>query len=234
MAPRGLQVAAALLGLALFSAALWGGVTTGPVPAGKKYLPPLQKTDYVNLKEYIPSLVIDLAYYSDKNFTGKRLYRDPEAYLRKGTADKLKKAAEEVAPKGYRLKIWDAYRPPSVQYEMWKARPNPRYLIDPTQGFSDHSRGCAVDLTMVDGEGREMEMPSPIDDFSPKADRYYGDVSPEQGKNARYLEEVMVRSGFLSIRTEWWHFADSERDSYGVTLEPPEPADGRIIKMPPG
>ncbi|MCL6611292.1 MAG: M15 family metallopeptidase [Peptococcaceae bacterium] len=177
----------------------------------------MQKTDYVKIDEYIPSVIIEPVYYTDKNFTGQKLYDIPEAYLRKGTADKLKAAAGEVGAKGYRLKIWDAYRPPRVQYKMWEAFPNPNYLANPYKKPSDHSRGCAVDLTLTDSSGKELEMPSPFDEFSPRADRDYRDVSPVQGANAAYLEDVMKRHGFISIRTEWWHFSDCERGIYSVT-----------------
>jgi poly-gamma-glutamate synthesis protein (capsule biosynthesis protein) len=185
----------------------------------KKDLPSIQKMDYVNLREYIPSLEIDLVYYTENNFTGQKLYDSPEAYLRKGTADKLKSVAEEVGQKGYRLKIWDAYRPPQVQLKMWDFYPNPRFIANPYHG-SDHSRGCAVDLTLTDDNGNELEMPSAFDDFSARADRDYSDVSAAKKTNAVYLENVMVRHGFLSIRTEWWHFADTDRKSYSITEEP--------------
>jgi poly-gamma-glutamate synthesis protein (capsule biosynthesis protein) len=188
-------------------------------PIAKKDLPPLKKTVFVDLQQYIPSLVIDLVYYTEKNFTGQKLYDSPVAYLRKGTADKLKKASDEVALKGYRLKIWDAYRPPEVQFKMWKVYPDPNFVASPYRG-SDHSRGCAVDLTLVDAGGRELEMPSPFDEFSPRADRDYSDVSPEKKYNSIYLESVMTKNGFITNRKEWWHFADSERKQYGIVEKP--------------
>lgn len=215
-----LAVAAMLLGLPMVSG---GCGKYMQMPASKKEILSLRKTDYVNLQEYIPTLVVDLVYFSEKNFTGQRLYESPVAYLRKGTADKLKMVAGEVGEKGYRLKIWDAYRPPGVQFIMWRACPRPGYVANPYSQHSDHSRGCAVDLTLVDSAGKELEMPSSFDEFSQRADRDYRDVSQARGANARYLEEVMVRHGFVPIRTEWWHFADSERKSYGVTENLPLP-----------
>ncbi|MCL6477422.1 MAG: M15 family metallopeptidase [Peptococcaceae bacterium] len=197
-------VLAALAALAVFS----GGV-------------PLTDTDFVNLKEYIPSLEIDLVYATENNFTGQRLYDNPTACLRKGTADKLKKAAEEVGSRGYRLKIWDAYRPPEAQVKMWNAFPNPNFVANPYRESSDHCRGCAVDLTLIDENGRELDMPSGFDHFGPKADRNYSDVSPVQEDNAKYLERVMLNHGFISIRTEWWHFADADRKKYDVAEKDP-------------
>lgn len=185
------------------------------VPITRKELPPLKKTDFVNLQEYIPALVVELAYYSDQNFTGQKLYQSSAAYLRKGTSDKLKKVTDEAAQKGYRLKIWDAYRPPEVQHKMWKIFPNPNFVANPYTG-SAHSRGCAVDLTLTDASGKELEMPSPFDEFSPRADRDYSDVSTEKKSNSIFLQSIMTKHGFVTNRTEWWHFTDSEKNAYDI------------------
>lgn len=176
-------------------------------------------TDFVNLKEYIPELDIELAYYTENNFTGQKIYDDPTAYLRRGTADKLRKVSGEVAGEGYRLKIWDAYRPHRAQHKLWEIMPDSRYVTNPHKGFSSHSRGCAVDLTLVDAAGQELDMPSSFDEFTPRADRDYSDVSPVQAVNSRYLEEVMVRHGFVSISYEWWHFYDADREIYDAVEE---------------
>ncbi len=173
-------------------------------------------TDFVNLKQHIPSLEIELRYATKNNFTGKEIYDFSEAYLRKGTADKLRRVAVEVGQQGYRLKIWDAYRPHRAQFKLWEAFPDRRFVADPYNGYSVHARGCAVDLTLVDERGRELDMPSGFDDFSAKADREYSDVNPDQARNARYLEEVMVKHGFESIWYEWWHFVDCDADDYDV------------------
>lgn len=197
----------------------------GEPPAQEKAVPaaPVQNTGFVDLQDYIPLVEVDLVYATENNFTGKKLYDSPTAYLRKGTADKLKKVAEDVGKKGYRLKIWDAYRPPEVQVRMWNAFPNPNFLANPHIKPSDHSRGCAIDLTLIDETGRELDMPSGFDHFGPSADRDYSDVSPARGENAKYLERVMLNHGFVSIRTEWWHFADAERKIYDVPPKPPLP-----------
>ena len=184
---------------------------------------PVLNTDFVNLKDFIPSAEIDLVYATEKNFTGKKLYDNPTAYLRKGTAEKLKQVAEEVNKKGYRLKIWDAYRPQEAQIRMWNAFPNPNFVANPYSKPSNHSRGCAVDLTLIDQNGQEIDMPSGFDHFGPSADRSYWDVSPTQRENAKYLETVMWNHGFVSIRTEWWHFADTDSKLYDVPLKPPLP-----------
>ncbi|NLL51817.1 MAG: hypothetical protein GX248_03835 [Peptococcaceae bacterium] len=167
--------------------------------AGQLEQPAVQKTDFVNLAEYIPSLIIDLPYATTNNFTRTQLYSENVAYLRKGTADKLKKAVEELNQKGYRVKIWDAYRPPAVQFKMWNAFPNANFVANPWTGYSDHARGSAVDLTIDN-----LPMPTDFDEFSSRAYRV------NQNKNAQLLEEVMVKHGFVPLASEWWHFTDSD------------------------
>jgi len=206
---------AALATLLVFLVSTFSCALDTGVPITRKELPPMKKTDFVNLQQYIPSLVVELTYYTDQNFTGQKLYDCPTAYLRKGTADKLKKVTDEASIKGYRLKIWDAYRPPEVQHKMWKIFPNPNFVANPYTG-SAHSRGCAVDLTLVDASGKELEMPSPFDEFSPRADRDYSDVSTEKKSNSIYLQSIMTRQGFVTNRTEWWHFTDSEKNDYDI------------------
>lgn len=170
----------------------------------------------VNLKEYIPSLHIDMRYAGENNIVGRPIYNSPHAYLRLGTAKKLKKAQEEFLSCGYSLKIWDAYRPPQAQFELWQEYPDARFLVNPHIRPSLHSHGIAVDVTLVDKHGSELDMPSGFDDFTAKADRDYSDVGEEQANNAQLLEMIMNENGFDSIFYEWWHFIDSDRAYYDV------------------
>lgn len=94
--------------------------------------------------------------------------------------------------------------------------PDPRFVINPYQSFSYHSRGVALDLTIVDGNGKEVLMPSGFDEFTSRADRDYSDVSQEAAHNAVFLKDVMTRHGFRSIFYEWWHFIDSQAAFYPV------------------
>ena len=164
------------------------------------------KADFVDVQQIIPSVVLDIKYATADNFTHTKLYERPQALLRQGTADKLKEVADEVEKKGYRLKIWDAYRCPEAQFEMWNHVPDARYVANPYKGYSNHSRGSAIDLTLVDMEGKELAMPTGFDSFTPDAAR------ANQNENARYLENVMVKHGFKPLATEWWHFDD--KDTY--------------------
>lgn len=172
--------------------------------------------DMVNIKEFIPGIAVDLVYSTPDNIHGQTIYNIKNAYLRRGTAVKLKNAQEEFVSRGYRLKVWDAYRPPEAQFKLWEIMPDTRFVVNPWQGFSYHSRGVAIDVTLLDENGKEISMPSGFDDFTARADRDYTDVSPEQALHAQLLEEVMAANGLKSIYYEWWHFTDSERDKYEV------------------
>ena len=175
-----------------------------------------QDLTMVNLQEFIPSLQIEMRYAGDNNIVGRPIYTRSQAFLRLGTAQKLKKAQEEFLRCGYSLKVWDAYRPPQAQFELWDKFPDARFLINPHTGYSHHSHGTAVDVTLVDKHGNELDMPSDFDDFTGKADRDYQDLSVDQTNNALLLEMVMQEHGFDSIFYEWWHFIDHDRAYYDV------------------
>lgn len=172
--------------------------------------------DMVALHQFIPGIEIDLKYATVDNFLGEVIYSDNTAYLRRGTAKKLKAVQQELSAYGYGLKIWDAYRPPAAQFKLWNKFPDARFVVNPNQGFSYHSRGIAVDVTLVNKAGQELLMPSEFDDFTARADRDYSDVSKESADNAKLLEKVMKKHGFDSIYYEWWHFIDNDREKYPV------------------
>lgn len=168
----------------------------------------------VDIQALDSSIVVDLRYATEDNFTGRQLYPDnSRAYLRRETAVKMIQASEIFKKDGYTIKIWDAYRPLSVQRIMWEHSPLPGFLAHPDKG-SNHNRGAAVDITLMDQEGNELEMPTGFDDFTEKAARDYADHSPEAKKNMDYLTQVMVSCGFRGIRTEWWHFDDLDAKNY--------------------
>lgn len=170
----------------------------------------------VRIADYIPEAVIELKYATPENFTGARQYDFTEAYLRYGTVKKLLQASEQLAAKGYKLKIWDAYRPYETQCKLWESYPNPEYVSDPATGYLGHCRGNAVDITIVKADGSYVEMPTGFDEFSAAADRDYSDVDAIKGENAKMLEEIMTACGFVGEQSEWWHFADS--DEYEVEM----------------
>jgi len=174
------------------------------------------KARLVKLQEYIPNLVIDLRYASSHNIVGKPLYEpEYEALLRLETAQKLKRASDLLNEQGLRLKLWDGYRPASVQLQLWENAEDKTYFAHPAKG-SKHTRGCAVDVTLTDWEGNELDMPSDFDDMTEKATRSYRQATPAQKQNAQLLERVMQEAGFRSIQLEWWHFEDTDWELFDL------------------
>ena len=192
------------------------------VPEPELFSPLVQPDDgdIVRVTDYIPGIYVDLKYSTDDNFTGQRVYDFQDVFLRYGTVMKLKAVAEEVRSVGLYLKIWDGFRPVSAQFKLWEICPDDTYVANPNKGYSNHSRGFAVDVTLVDSEGREVEMPTGFDDFSAKADRDYSECTPEAAKNARLLESVMEKHGFSGYWGEWWHFNDTTKYDVEVCFDP--------------
>lgn len=176
--------------------------------------------DFVLIRHYIPDLFVDLKYASSDNFTGQVIYKFDDVFLRYGTVKKLKAASEELALQGLYFKIWDGFRPVSAQFTLWDVCPDSTYVANPNKGFSNHSRGYAVDLTLVDAQGREVVMPTEFDDFSAKADRDYSDCSSAAAENARLLERMMEKHGFQGYWGEWWHFNDTRKYDVETCFDP--------------
>lgn len=170
--------------------------------------------DFVPVADHVPSVRVELKYASEDNFTGQVIYGFTEAYLRYGTVQKLAAAQEALAAEGYSLLVWDAFRPTEAQFRLWEVCPDPVYVANPEKGFSSHSRGNTVDVTLVLPDGSPVEMPTGFDDFSPLADRDYSDVPEDAAARARLLEDIMTDHGFKPYAGEWWHFSDT--DSYPV------------------
>lgn len=170
----------------------------------------------VNVQTVIPGIVLDIRYATTNNFTGQQLYPIAKCVLRKKTAAKLSEVQVELTDLGLALKVFDGYRPLSVQKKMWAIIPNSDYVADPKKG-SRHNRGAAVDLTLIHATDRtELPMPTAYDDFTPKAHRDYMDLPSVTIRDRELLEKVMTRHGFVGLSTEWWHFDDADWKSYGI------------------
>ena len=176
--------------------------------------------DFVRVKDYIPDIVTELKYATPDNFTGQVIYEFGDVFLRYGTVMKLKAASEELNSQGLHLKIWDGFRPVSAQFKLWEICPDDTYVADPNVGYSNHSRGFAVDLTLVDGDGNELLMPTGFDDFALGADRDYSDCDSQAAGNARYLEAVMEKHGFSGYWGEWWHYNDTRKYDVEDSFDP--------------
>lgn len=186
--------------------------TAEPTPEVERITP--RNRELVRVSEFIPDIVVELRYASDNNFTGKPVYDFSEAWLRYGTVKRLMGVQNALRERGYGLKIWDAYRPGAAQYTLWEAMPDGNFVANPYTGHSSHSSGGTVDITIIDSNGRELEMPSGFDEFSAAADRDYSDVSESAAENARILEQLMTDAGFSAYYGEWWHFADMDGYTY--------------------
>ena len=187
----------------------------------------MDPSGFVLLADYVPGIVQEIRYYSTYNFIGDRIdgYEEPCALLTVEAARALKAVSGEMNVHGYRLKVFDAYRPACAvrHFVLWgiedlDLRMKPYFYPDlPKQelferGYiaskSSHSRGSAVDLTLLDMKtGKELDMGSPFDLFSEVSHPDYKGVTQEQFDNRMLLQEVMVRNGFKPIDCEWWHFS---------------------------
>lgn len=168
----------------------------------------------VLLEDLDPSFIIDLRYATKDNFFKTAVYSVPVCAIRYETGIKLIKAHEIVKEKGYRIKVWDAYRPMHVQGILYEMFPDNTFVAKPpnppiTSGFRPrHNNGMAVDITLVDEHGQELEMPSEFDDFTEKASPTRDDMTKQAKKNIDYLMEIMIDLGFRIHSQEWWHFVD--------------------------
>lgn len=189
-----------------------------------------EEGELVRILDYLTQAYQELPYAGTDNFTGQVIYDFPDAYLRYSTVKKLMAVQSDLQQAGYSLKIWDGFRPTAAQWKLWEICPDPTYVSDPTRGYSSHSRGNTLDLTLALPDGREVEMPTGFDDFSHYADRDYRDCSQEAAKNARFLEETMKANGFTGYFGEWWHFTDT--DSYDVAedFQPLAPKEITLTK----
>ena len=149
---------------------------------------------------------LDIRYATTDNFMKQQLYPVAKAYLRAPAARALLNVQRDLAPRGLGIKVFDAYRPYRVTVAMWEPIKNPDYVADPAKG-SRHNRGAAVDLTLIDLKtGQEVPMPTPYDDFTPRAAHAFEDLPEDVRANRALLKEVMTKHGFDPLPSEWWHF----------------------------
>ena len=183
-------------------------------------------SQFVLLSDYVPGVVQEIRYFSTYNFVGDRIdgYEDPIALLTKDAARALKTVSNQANVMGFRLKVFDAYRPATAvkHFVLWGLEDQDirmKQIFYPDlqkqelfeKGYiatqSSHSRGSAVDLTLLDmSTGQEVDMGSPFDFFGPISHPDYTGITEEQFANRMFLQKVMVRNGFKPLDCEWWHF----------------------------
>jgi D-alanyl-D-alanine dipeptidase len=174
---------------------------------GPQHLPSVSDAEdpIVEVAPLVPGLVVELAYATPRNIAGRALYpKDATCRLRKSVAERLALAAKKVAP--LRLVAWDCFRPHEAQLALWRAHPQAGAVADPSRG-SLHERGVAVDLGLADEEGRLLPLPTPFDEFGPRA---FADAELPDGPARRYrevLKSALYQAGFRVNPKEWWHFS---------------------------
>lgn len=162
-------------------------------------------TTFVNLKSVSKDFIVDMKYATNDNFMKQIVYDCDECYLRYKTIKQLMAANTDFLKLGYRIKIFDCYRPLDIQKKMWEIVPNADYVADPKRG-SVHNRGGAVDITLVDKDGKELDMGTAFDFFGIEARHDYQNLSDEVKKNRAFLKETMLKHNFKSFDSEWWHY----------------------------
>ncbi len=166
-----------------------------------------QDTSFVSLVKYAEGFVYDMKYATADNFLKQVVYPCADCLLRKQVADALILANAELQKKGFRIKFYDCYRPIDVQKQMWKIYPNAQYVANPYKSGSMHNRGGAVDITLVDQNGKELDMGTGFDHFGKEAHHDFTNLDEQVLTNRKILKEAMEANGFKSIRTEWWHYS---------------------------
>ena len=172
-----------------------------PVPP-----PDYDTTQWTELTRLAPGVLLDLRYATDNNFVHEKMYECGRCFLRPEVARAIATIQSELKAKGYGLKMYDCYRPRPVQWRLWKKVPDPRYVADPREG-SMHNRGTAVDLTLVDSLGRELNMGTEFDFFGKEAWHDYAGHPEDVLQNRKMLLSVMKAHRFGSTSTEWWHYS---------------------------
>jgi D-alanyl-D-alanine dipeptidase len=204
----------AILAVAILAQCASGAVTPTPGPA------------LVDLTTVAPTVRLDLRYATPNNFTGRALYPVARCLLRPAVAARLARVQSALASRHLGLKVYDCYRPLSVQRLMWTLVPDERYVADPAKG-SRHNRGAAVDVTLVRADGEELAMPTPFDDFSERARVDYVPLPAEVGANRALLQRAMRDAGFEPLPTEWWHFDAPDWQSFDVLDVPLTPSQNQ-------
>ena len=173
----------------------------------------VRTTSLVSISPESHGVQLEIAYATADNFTGSPIYVRPGCYLHPEAAMCLEQAVGLAKELGLGIKIFDAYRPAEAQWVMWNHTPDPEFLADPRRG-SPHSRGVAVDLTLIDGNGEELEMGTGFDAFTPLSHHGNTEISREAQRNRHILMGIMTTAGWDFYRNEWWHYQLFNSRSY--------------------
>ncbi len=168
--------------------------------------PDFDTTQWEELARVEPGILLDMRYATENNFVKEEMYDCGRCFLRPEVARAVVAVHRSLQEQGYGLKMYDCYRPRPIQWKLWNKVPDTRYVADPKKG-SMHNRGMAVDLTIVDSEGRELDMGTDFDFFGEEAYQGYPHHPADVLKNRQLLLETMETNGLLRTPTEWWHYS---------------------------
>lgn len=189
-----------------------------PVFEADGITPVMVKNELVDLRLYLPDAVYELLFATERNVTGAPLYPRAVPLIQKDTAKKLKKAFDIFKADGYTMKIYDAYRPKRVQEILFAIVQNHHWIANPATTASNHNRGCAVDMSLIDdATGEELEFPTPMHTFTAESARTCKTWSEKVRANVDYMTGVMKKCGFAGIESEWWHYADTNSKLFMTT-----------------
>lgn len=180
----------------------------------------LGQQSMINVSEFPTEFEYEIRYATTENFMHEKLYDCAVCLLQPNVAQALVNANDYFCELGFRIKIYDCYRPSEVQKRMWQKLPNPTYIANPYEGGSIHNRGAAVDITLVTLEGCDVEMGSDYDYFGKEAHIDHFQFTPEVLQNRKLFWEGMKRFGFQPVRTEWWHFSFEKNYRYEISNLP--------------
>ena len=182
--------------------------------------------ELVDLSVIFPSLHIDLKYATADNITGAPIYREARCLLHTEAVTALAKSISIAQLAGLQLVVYDAYRPQQAQAILWNACPDPQYVVDVAIG-SNHSRGTAIDVTLMDDRGHLLDMGAGFDEMHDRSHAWHPSVPPAAQRNRLLLNAIMFGGGFVGINSDWWHFElpdaarypllDDQIDCYTVT-----------------
>lgn len=192
--------------------------TSELTPPPDENAPYFEYKGLVEVKRLDPTIVLDLKYATADNFTGVVHYKKAVCLLEADTAKRLVAANNYFHKKDYTIKIWDGYRPVSVQWSLYKAAPDnlKQYAPAPSR-YSEHAKGIAADITLVDKSGNEMKMPTGFDDFTETAHADYSNLPQEIKDNRSYLRKGMEQQKFAVYSLEWWHFHLPEKSELEIS-----------------
>ena len=173
----------------------------------------------VRITEQTHDVRIDMMYARADNFTGRVIYPHSDCFLHPLAEAALRRAVAGARAFGFRLKLFDAYRPHEAQEALWAVLPVPGYVADPAKG-SNHTRGVAVDLTLLDSSGRELDMGTPVDTMTAASHHFYTALPAATLVNRMYLLTVMLEAGFVHHANEWWHYQLPDAKGFALLQSP--------------